>query len=254
MFMRVFSVTSKRTLFLGPRKQADHLARRGIEGEWFFCRGFFRQSTGEFVLWRAVPEEGADSDDVRLHAMSAHARKRMKVGKGTVAVVGDVPDVAATDMCRRSLNLHQVQHQGPLVPMAAGSVAEQQQQQQAAEAAAKKAFDKGPGRQCVECGATQTPQWREGPAGVSAEEDMSPTLHTARQAGCVHCSLQHDCLCLPSDLTCTLTGPKTLCNACGVRYNRLRASKRNGNFTRPSKGKVRWEGADHRCCLGILCS
>ena len=38
------------------------------------------------------------------------------------------------------------------------------------------------GRACVECGATQTPQWREGPAG-----------------------------------------PKTLCNACGVRYNRLRA-------------------------------
>lgn len=42
-------------------------------------------------------------------------------------------------------------------------------------------------KQCVECGATQTPQWREGPAG-----------------------------------------PKTLCNACGVRYNRLRSSKRNG--------------------------
>ena len=48
---------------------------------------------------------------------------------------------------------------------------------------------KGPGKQCVECGATQTPQWREGPAG-----------------------------------------PKTLCNACGVRFNRLRSSsKRSGS-------------------------
>ena len=71
-----------------PHEQADHLSRRGIEGEWFFCRGFFRQSTGEFVLWRAVPEEGADSDDVRLHAMSAHARKRMKVGRQEDSCIG----------------------------------------------------------------------------------------------------------------------------------------------------------------------
>ncbi|KAG2424471.1 hypothetical protein HXX76_014523 [Chlamydomonas incerta] len=55
------------------------------------------------------------------------------------------------------------------------------------------------GRTCVECGATQTPQWREGPAG-----------------------------------------PKTLCNACGVRYVRAqqRANKRavSMGMSRPSGG------------------
>lgn len=55
------------------------------------------------------------------------------------------------------------------------------------------------GRTCVECGATQTPQWREGPAG-----------------------------------------PKTLCNACGVRYVRAqqRANKRAVSMgsSRPSGG------------------
>ena len=43
------------------------------------------------------------------------------------------------------------------------------------------------GRVCVECGATQTPQWREGPAG-----------------------------------------PKTLCNACGVRHVRALQKMQNG--------------------------
>lgn len=61
---------------------------------------------------------------------------------------------------------------------------------------------KGPGKQCVECGATQTPQWREGPAG-----------------------------------------PKTLCNACGVRFNRLRSSgKRSGSGGGVSTGQ-RQQGA-----------
>lgn len=65
---------------------------------------------------------------------------------------------------------------------------------------------KGPGKQCVECGATQTPQWREGPAG-----------------------------------------PKTLCNACGVRYNRMRSSKRNGGSSGGSGGSgQRLQGARNK--------
>eukprot|EP00955_Chlamydomonas_euryale_P012533 134875-Chlamydomonas_euryale.AAC.9 len=66
-----------------------------------------------------------------------------------------------------------------------------QQQQPSHQQFAVARFCKGPGKQCVECGATSTPQWREGPVG-----------------------------------------PKTLCNACGVRYNRLRSSKRNGTQAR----------------------
>ena len=39
------------------------------------------------------------------------------------------------------------------------------QLQDEAAAARRKASGGTPGKVCVECGATQTPQWREGPAG-----------------------------------------------------------------------------------------
>ncbi len=75
-------------------------------------------------------------------------------------------------------------------------------------------FGKGPGKQCVECGATQTPQWREGPSG---EGDAIPLY-----VDCCERSLT------PSSSSSPSPGPKTLCNACGVRFNRQRCNKRNG--------------------------
>ena len=54
-------------------------------------------------------------------------------------------------------------------------------------------------RSCLTCGATKTPQWREGPLGELA-------------ASCLHTLLAARRL---TDET--VAGPKTLCNACGVK-------------------------------------
>ncbi len=119
-------------------------------------------------------------------------------------------------------------------------------------------------RMCVECGATQTPQWREGPQGEKASGSPAllvapkcpynslsePSTHTqglalgARQTAPPRCRRR---ALLPRPLAarrprhaqnaqpmCPGThflapaGPKTLCNACGVRYVRAqqRANKR----------------------------
>lgn len=57
------------------------------------------------------------------------------------------------------------------------------------------------GQTCLGCGATSTPEWRRGPMGTSPP--------VAR--------------CAPLS---TLTGPRTLCNACGLVYAKLVHSHR----------------------------
>ncbi|KAG1677469.1 hypothetical protein FOA52_001925 [Chlamydomonas sp. UWO 241] len=71
-----------------------------------------------------------------------------------------------------------------------GAVDENEVPEVGSAKSAKGTHSKGGGKLCVECGATSTPQWREGPAG-----------------------------------------PKTLCNACGVRFNRMRSSSCKRNST-----------------------
>lgn len=90
------------------------------------------------------------------------------------------------------------------------------------------------GRKCTECGATETPQWRQGEPGMHAHNVMfceklpsSATtvgaisywlavLPTVILVCCssVFISLPLHCRCAGPE------GPQTLCNACGVRHSR----------------------------------
>ena len=57
-------------------------------------------------------------------------------------------------------------------------------------------------RSCVSCGATKTPQWREGPLGALTDLAEDPVGRP----------------CAGTDVTPgPCAGPKTLCNACGVK-------------------------------------
>ncbi|KAG2482202.1 hypothetical protein HYH03_018847 [Edaphochlamys debaryana] len=128
--------------------------------EWFFCRSVFNAASGSICLYPEFAE----------HPEASQGRRYCKRGFG-----GAAEGVADSDEVMKRSRLEEpaapVRRTGKLVS----------------------------GRTCVECGATQTPQWREGPAG-----------------------------------------PKTLCNACGVRYVRAqqRANKRAVamGLPRPSSG------------------
>eukprot|EP00210_Caulerpa_lentillifera_P007504 g7170.t1 len=74
-------------------------------------------------------------------------------------------------------------------------------------------------RRCHKCETTKTPQWREGPDGIFVYFNYSHTNLT---------------LLLWCDV---VTGPKTLCNACGVRYSRERQDKTKPRKSKKSKSK-----------------
>ncbi|KXZ48880.1 hypothetical protein GPECTOR_24g169 [Gonium pectorale] len=132
--------------------------------DWFFCRGVYKQSEKCIIPFPEFADLLAANNGKRLG-------KRAKPGlAGQVEVVADSDDVKRQRFVEEQ----------PAAPM-------------------RRTGKLVSGRTCVECGATQTPQWREGPAG-----------------------------------------PKTLCNACGVRYGRAqqRANKRavSSGLSRPSCG------------------
>lgn len=129
-------------------------------------------------------------------------------------------------------------------------------------------------RFCVECGATHTPQWREGPQGVHAHTctcwlrytvrvldrfrpcGMVQKQHVTNSGSQTH---GHTCNSTSRSLThpyaCLAAGPKTLCNACGVRYNRAlqRAAKRGGALpTRPPSPCGRGRGSRARAAAAAV--
>ncbi|PNG99641.1 GATA transcription factor 1, partial [Tetrabaena socialis] len=132
------------------KDEAERLAD-GDGMEVFFCRGVFQQQLNSFMPY---PELGED-------AAAGGCKRSGKRQPGVSEMVADSEDAVTQKRVR---------------------YADEQ-----AAAPVRRTGKLVSGRTCVECGATQTPQWREGPAG-----------------------------------------PKTLCNACGVRYVRAqqRASKR----------------------------
>ncbi|GAX83193.1 hypothetical protein CEUSTIGMA_g10619.t1 [Chlamydomonas eustigma] len=149
-----------------------------LDGDWFFSRGIFKHATNEFVLY----------SDVEAGAVLIQAKSGSKRSSTTRAEeIADSEDACLSRPARALSKRFKVQR-----VCSDEEIDEEEEEVEnlvTGPGECKKGFAKGPGKQCVECGATQTPQWREGPAG-----------------------------------------PKTLCNACGVRYNRLRSSKRNGGM------------------------
>lgn len=182
----VGSVAGKATVLCSSSAAEAECLARDISGDWFFCRGVFKQSINLFVPYDAVlgpvPVVGglstqpratlrgcaddADSEDAAMHPARSlkQCSKKRKVSQSSHA-----------DRSLEAVKVMQLDLSSPHQGVKA----------------------RGKGQQCVECGATQTPQWREGPAG-----------------------------------------PKTLCNACGVRFNRMRSNKKSGH-PRPSSYRAK---------------
>lgn len=136
-------------------------ASKGVSGEWFFCRGLWRSS-------RLIPYGGGAEQQPTGRPVRA-------VKRAPVALPSSSEDEDSSASKRSRTNEGASSTDVTRASAAAGAESLRPSKAQPSV------------RMCVECGATQTPQWREGPQG-----------------------------------------PKTLCNACGVRYVRAqqRANKR----------------------------
>ncbi|KAG2482200.1 hypothetical protein HYH03_018846 [Edaphochlamys debaryana] len=165
----------------------------GTEDGWFFCRGYFHQSSNSFVGYSPAEmamREGAEALDALLGPAGADLSAGLRgaaepLGRGALGG-GDYYSNGGGEEDEES-DEPPPSHRGgrhAQPPPAAQQPASKRQ--------------KATGRTCVECGATSTPQWREGPAG-----------------------------------------PKTLCNACGVRY--VRSMKAAGQ-KRSSGGQKNGQG------------
>ncbi|GIL54844.1 hypothetical protein Vafri_10533 [Volvox africanus] len=147
-------ISGKAVVFTaGDYEEARQMAITMDVDDWLFCRGVYKQCDSSFVPFLELAG--------RMEAMDGKWNGK----RGPAGMLGHWEGVADSDEVKRQRVVEEqpaasVRRSGKLVS----------------------------GRTCVECGATQTPQWREGPAG-----------------------------------------PKTLCNACGVRYVRAqqRANKRS---------------------------
>mmetsp|Transcript_15372 Transcript_15372/g.38274 ORF Transcript_15372/g.38274 Transcript_15372/m.38274 type:complete len:599 (-) Transcript_15372:1288-3084(-) len=174
----------------GDFNHASTLAQAAgvADSEWFFCRGVFRQATSMFQLYPELedprafcqqppvsgPEDVADSDEYAKPSHSKRQRLDTPSRLNNLSAM-DCTDAAEHTTQRRKSSSHHAGAHG------------------------------NNGRYCVECGATHTPQWREGPQG-----------------------------------------PKTLCNACGVRFNRAlqKAARRGAALpTRPPSPCARGRGS-----------
>ncbi|GLI71149.1 hypothetical protein VaNZ11_016249 [Volvox africanus] len=147
-------ISGKAVVFTaGDYEEARQMAKSMDVDDWLFCRGVYKQCDSSFVPFLELAGN--------MEAMDGKGHGK----RGSAGMLGHWEGVADSDEVKRQRVVEEqpaasVRRSGKLVS----------------------------GRTCVECGATQTPQWREGPAG-----------------------------------------PKTLCNACGVRYVRAqqRANKRS---------------------------
>ncbi|GIL80245.1 hypothetical protein Vretifemale_9419 [Volvox reticuliferus] len=137
----------------GDYEEARQMAKSMDIDDWLFCRGVYKQFESSFVPFMELAGR-MESMDGKWHGK-----------RGPAGMLGHMEGVADSDEVKRQ----RVVEEQPVAPV-------------------RRSGKLVSGRTCVECGATQTPQWREGPAG-----------------------------------------PKTLCNACGVRYVRAqqRANKRS---------------------------
>lgn len=162
---------------------------RGQCGDWYFCRGVFRQQLNSFVLYRdiAAAESLAARRQDKRALVTEYTSPEDVADSDEVADVRTKKDIKEQEYTRQRKGLDR----GAAVKEAAQCHVDTAHQSLVDDA--RDTADAAPikrratGRVCQECGATSTPQWREGPAG-----------------------------------------PKTLCNACGVRYCRAqqRANKR----------------------------
>ncbi|PNH10059.1 GATA transcription factor 9, partial [Tetrabaena socialis] len=149
----------------------------GNAAGWFFCRGYFQQSSNSFVPYTPA-EMGEDGEP-------SHRVASQRGGGGAGWANGDSDEEDEeddSDVPPPNPRRGQGQHHNP---------PPQQQPPNKRQ--------KATGRTCVECGATTTPQWREGPMG-----------------------------------------PKTLCNACGVRY--VRSQQKAAGQKRSSGGQKNGQG------------
>ncbi|KAJ9513724.1 hypothetical protein QJQ45_015474 [Haematococcus lacustris] len=144
--------------------------------DWFFCRGYFMQGSNQF---------------------QPYSEAELAMQDGTLPMPSDLPQLFDSTLT------------APLPLLEPPPAAPPKQVPRPTPAPAASAGGGGggggsgsrrqvTGRVCVECGATSTPQWREGPKG-----------------------------------------PKTLCNACGVRYGRIkhRLLKKTGGSSSGGRGR-----------------
>lgn len=134
-----------------PPSQAIKLAPLG-SGQWFYCSGFYKAATGEFTMYSELEGEqrqGGRSSKREAHAFgvnTAAADEQRGGSRGDAKRLKADAKAGAVGEGQRS-----------------GGDASGEEQQRAPKPAGM------PGKQCVECGATATPQWREGPHGEWAK-------------------------------------------------------------------------------------
>ncbi|GIL54840.1 hypothetical protein Vafri_10533 [Volvox africanus] len=194
--------------------------RCGNAPGWFFCRGYFHQSSNSFVAY--APDEMDDWLVTNEQQLNVTTQRQRPLGFGHAFPHGHQQQQPQQQHGRGPGSAGS-QPQGPsaphdqappAIPNSAGVVAtdvddvdqeledlgpppQRRPAQQQQQPPSKR--QKVTGRTCVECGATSTPQWREGPMG-----------------------------------------PKTLCNACGVRYVRSQqkaAGQKRGGGPKNGQGR-----------------
>ncbi|GLC46591.1 hypothetical protein PLESTM_001893800 [Pleodorina starrii] len=217
-------------------------SRRGNAPGWFFCRGYFHQSSNSFVAYTPAEMAVGNAHDAVTHLprqpgadgpTTGHPHPQQPPRHG-LGAPGNHPQLGSDVAARGSLHASAIPHEAlpssyanggggaatagaaggsPYdvdeesdeqmpVPTAHSQLQQRRQAQQhhppAQQQPASKR-QKATGRTCVECGATTTPQWREGPMG-----------------------------------------PKTLCNACGVRY--VRSQQKAAGQKRSGAGQKNGQG------------